>query len=56
MSKPKPLPWINGEPRSFDAREIGFTLDLSEECLREIREIELNQRLAAAQAPLYFFD
>lgn len=51
-----PIPHIGPEPITFNSANFGFTLAFSEECLREIAEIELNQRLAFARAQIFYFD
>jgi len=40
----------------FPSSDVGFTLEISEETLRQIKEIEFNQRRAAMLAPFIFFD
>ena len=55
----KPIPPPLGVPIErveFPASGVGFTPEMSEETLRQIKEIELNQRRAAMLAPLIFFD
>ncbi len=52
----KPLPMINPDRIEFDANEIGFTLKLSDETIRDLEEIDRNLRNAMIQSRRFYFD